>query len=59
MHHFKAFWDIQFYLRKNGLAIIIVSHIIEDQTKFTKSLHLVEGRLQECELKNCPMGCKD
>jgi ABC-2 type transport system ATP-binding protein len=56
---FKAFWDIQFYLRKNGLAIIIVSHIIEDQTKFTKSLHLVEGRLQECELKNCPMGCKD
>lgn len=56
---FKSFWDIQFEFRKEGKAIVIVSHMIEDQSKFTRSLHLINGKLQGCTKKDCPMGCKE
>jgi ABC-type multidrug transport system ATPase subunit len=42
---FLAFWDIQLVLREKGKAIVIVSHLIEDKSKFTRSFHLVEGQL--------------
>lgn len=54
---FKSFWDIQFDLRQEGKAIIIVSHMIEDQSKFTKSLHLIKGKLQGCTFDKCPLDC--
>ncbi|MFW9856812.1 MAG: ATP-binding cassette domain-containing protein [Candidatus Thorarchaeota archaeon] len=52
---FSAFWDLQYELRKKGKAIVIVSHLIEDKTKFTRSLHLINGRLQTCPQRECPM----
>lgn len=42
---FLAFWDIQMRLREKGKSIVIVSHLIEDKSKFTRSFHIVEGRL--------------
>ncbi len=54
---FLSFWDIQFDLRARGKAVIIVSHLIEDQSKFSRSLHLVNGRLQSCNRKDCPECC--
>lgn len=51
---FLEFWDMQFKLREEGKSVIIVSHLIEDQSKFTKSVHLVNGRLQGCTRKECP-----
>jgi ABC-type multidrug transport system ATPase subunit len=42
---FLAFWDIQLAQREKGKAIVIVSHLIEDKSKFTRSFHLVEGQL--------------
>ncbi len=56
---FLAFWDIQFDLRARGKAVIIVSHLIEDQSKFSRSLHLVKGRLQSCNRIDCPECCGD
>lgn len=50
---FSAFWDIQFDLRQHNKAIIIVSHLIEDQSKFSRSLHLVNGKLQGCNREDC------
>ncbi len=50
---FIAFWDIQFEMRKLGKSIIIVSHIIEDQSKFSRSLHLIKGKLQCCKEEDC------
>lgn len=50
---FKAFWDMQFEMRKKGRSIIIVSHMIEDQSKFTKSYHLIKGKLQSCNRLDC------
>lgn len=55
---FSAFWDIQFDLREEGKAIIIVSHMIEDQSKFSKSYHLINGKLQHCDRKDCPQCSK-
>jgi ABC-type multidrug transport system ATPase subunit len=54
---FIAFWDIQYELRKHGKAIIIVSHLIEDKSKFTRSLHLINGKLQGCTHEDCPICC--
>jgi ABC-type multidrug transport system ATPase subunit len=54
---FGAFWEIQNDLRAQGKSIIIVSHLIEDKTKFTKSLHLINGKLQRCTDKDCPICC--
>ncbi len=56
---FLAFWDMQRELRKQGKAIIIVSHLIEDQSKFTRSLHLINRRLQGCTKTECPVCCVD
>lgn len=56
---FLAFWDIQFELRERGKAVLIVSHLIEDQSKFSRSLHLVNGRLQSCNRIDCPECCGD
>lgn len=42
---FLAFWDIQMALREKGKAIVIVSHLIEDKSKFTRSFNIVEGQL--------------
>ncbi len=54
---FLAFWDIQFDLRKRGKSVIIVSHLIEDQEKFSKAVHLVNGKLQGCNRVDCPECC--
>ncbi|MHA1945212.1 MAG: ATP-binding cassette domain-containing protein [Candidatus Hodarchaeales archaeon] len=54
---FNAFWDIQYEFRKQGHAIVIVSHLIEDKSKFTKSLHLINGKLQGCTHEDCPICC--
>ena len=56
---FTAFWEIQFEMRKKGKAIIIVSHLIEDKEKFTKSYHLIQGKLQGCTGDDCPVCCGD
>ncbi|OLS20401.1 MAG: ABC-type transporter ATP-binding protein EcsA [Candidatus Heimdallarchaeota archaeon LC_2] len=56
---FTAFWEIQFKLRKLGKSIIIVSHLIEDQSKFTRSLHLINKKLQSCDKQNCSLGCEN
>jgi len=55
---FTAFWEIQFDMRKQGKAIIIVSHLIEDKEKFTHSLHLINGKLQACTKEDCPVCCE-
>ena len=54
---FQAFWEIQFEMRAQGKAIVIVSHLIEDKEKFTRSLHLINGRLQGCTKIDCPICC--
>ncbi len=50
---FMAFWEIQAELREKGKAIIVVSHLIDDGEKVTRSLHLVDGRLQDCLGEDC------
>ncbi|MDH5404524.1 MAG: ABC transporter ATP-binding protein [Candidatus Heimdallarchaeota archaeon] len=50
---FLSFWDIQNKLRNEGKSIIIVSHLLEDRTKFTRNLHLMKGRLNECVGDDC------
>lgn len=56
---FTAFWEIQFEMRKRGKSIIIVSHLIEDKEKFTRAIHLINGRLQSCTDEDCPGCCGD
>ncbi len=56
---FLAFWELQHEFRQQGKAIIIVSHLIEDQSKFTRSLHLINKRLQACTKTECPVCCID
>lgn len=51
---YVAFWGMQQALRKSGKAIVVVSHLIEDKKRFTRTLHLVDGRLQGCADKACP-----
>lgn len=51
---YVAFWEMQQALRRHGKAIIVVSHLIEDEKRFTRTLHLVNGRLQACAQKGCP-----
>ncbi len=55
---FQTFWEIQFNLREKGKSIVIVSHMIEDTSKFTKSYHLINKRLQGCDRKDCPVCCQ-
>lgn len=50
---FLAFWEIQKGLRKEGKTIIIVSHLIDEKDKVSRSIHLVQGRLQECMGDDC------
>lgn len=56
---FLAFWEIQHELRSKDKTVIIVSHLIEDQSKFTRSLHLINKKLQACARKDCPVCCGD
>ncbi len=52
---FQAFWEIQQELRNQGKAIIIVSHLIEDKSKFTRSLHIIDKTLCGCDPEECPV----
>jgi len=52
---FISFWEIQKELRDRGKAIIIVSHLIEDTSKLTRNLHLVNKRVVECTGSGCPV----
>ena len=55
---FLKFWQMQRGLREHGLAVVIVSHLIQDQERFTRSLHLVDGRIQACTRPGCDCcGC--
>lgn len=51
---YVAFWEMQQELREEGKAIVVVSHLIEDKQRFSRTLHLVDGRLQGCLQKRCP-----
>lgn len=50
---FMSFWEIQKELRKKGKTIIIVSHLIDERDKVSRSIHLVQGKLQECTGEDC------
>lgn len=54
---YQAFWEIQNEMRNKGKAILIVSHLIEDKSKFSRTIHLINGKLQGCTLKDCPECC--
>ncbi|MHA1977706.1 MAG: ATP-binding cassette domain-containing protein [Candidatus Hodarchaeales archaeon] len=51
---YLAFWEIQKEIRNSGKSVIIVSHLIEDKSKFTRALHLINGKLQGCTIVGCP-----
>lgn len=52
---FISFWEMQNELRARGKAIIIVSHLIEDTSKLTRNLHLVNKKVIECTGATCPI----
>ena len=44
---YLRFWNLVEELKKNGKAVVVISHLIFERKKFDHILHLREGRIQE------------
>lgn len=44
---YLRFWDVVEELKQSGKAIVVISHLIFEQKKFDRILHLQDGRIHE------------